>query len=408
VFCRFYDDSLNPDSIKWTRIQQSKHYIAPASQAREGSDQFVQLNKAVIVLFFFSILAIIARTCSHPLCVWPRLVYWITCATHTLAVLLLGLSLVLLNEDFGAIRAVLHKHPLIPVVSTTSYPDLKWGWSFQLTICSILFYTAALWPLWNSFPVDPDADVSLIKQRDRQKRLSSYFFDVSNTTYMKEAKPVDNASQVTKHGIKIKGWTAKVQSVKLNSFAMEPGGMGGGARSAAPPIEPPDLEAGHVEDQFSGTLEWRSKFSQMNKKKPPRRGSAKETNHAPSGNSPDKNTKKGRRATMGEIPTMGSLPGGLEDALPDRPATAGSPAVEDLQKQFLVQEASRGKEMAARPGTTMGGRPRPAQGRVSLSEIAGRPAFFEERQRKVGRVPRRHSLALDGPDNNPTAPLTEL
>ena len=89
------------------------------------------------------------------------------------------------------------------------------------------------------------------------------------------------------------------------------------------------------------------------------------------------------------------MPGAIDNPGVDRPATAG-PTAEFQEQLDLLGEAT------TRPGTaaTPAGGARPwTQGRVSLSEIAGRPAVLEERSRKVGRVPRRHSLKLEGPDN---------
>lgn len=395
IINRFYDDTRNPRSIRWTQIRQSKHYVGPADEARHASEDFTALNEAAIVFFFCSMLAMVARTFTHPLCKWPRFVYWITCSTHTLAILMVGLSLVVLNEKFASMRTVLRDEPLISPVSKTDEPELKWGYSFHLTLCSVMFYIAALYPLWHSFPVDPDADVTVQKQRAREKRLSSYFFDVSNTSYMTEAHPIDNTSQVTKHGVKIKGWTEKVQSVKVNNFTVAPGG---GTRQSAAPAETVDLEAGEgpVEmEKFSGTLEWRQ--PKMGKKKTTRRSTTTETTHGPSppGESPGKKAaaKKPRRATMSDLPTMGGLPGGIDDLPGDRPATAGGATAAELMVQHdLIHEAASANDGAPRPRT---------QGRVSLSKIAARPVVLEERKRKVGRVPRRHSLKLEGPDNNP-------
>jgi len=382
---RFFDDSLNPHSIKWSNIEKSKEYADPVAKARAVEELSFKMSKVCWVFFLFSFIPVLARTVpiGWECCHWSELTYSGAALLNAIALLMLYISIGLIHTELEELRLVAAEYPLITIASNKAVIEFKWGSSFWLAFCCTIPYTMSLYIIWLAFPVDPELDLNSQKAVDRAKRTSAYLSDVSNTSHIVESRPQDTVNSMFHSNIKMGGWTSKVESVPLNDFTLglnksPPEVLRHSAKIAVMaaddgPIN--DIPMPQKEAEFSGTLEWQAPLQQLSKQ---RRASAKEKSPV----------KKERRSTMSEAVTPPPPPKGKARAKVRRSTLSEGvamppPAEESLVLPGITMGMPTMGVIPPRIGPHVGVLPthpaRPRRG--SVSEI-------QTRERKVTRAPR--------------------
>lgn len=262
---RAFDDSENPASFKWSRIKLTKEYMEPVNKAKSAGVNVIDGAYAGAALMFVAILTMSCGMCNHPWSKVPRALYCFVSVMHLAGCLAMGATVGAYIHFTSDLRDVMKEHSLIP----STAPEMQMGYSLFLTIAGISLCHLALVPMCLSTPEAIGENIADKKMKERDRRVSSYFFDMANSTHLKESAPVDNAPDAK--GI---GWTKRVVSAEMD-------GLNGAEavpkisqitvaknKSATEVCRDGDQEIDHdIEVPYSGgPLEW----SRM-KRKPPRR-----------------------------------------------------------------------------------------------------------------------------------------
>jgi len=234
---RYFDNSKNAPAGQ-NAMWQGK-YIGPAAEAGAAGSDLRNVMIMTVVFAFMCFVSMLASMMNNH----ANQARCTTCMIVT-ATLTGMLNFLMLNQYGSGTLAIRDLLKEKSYVSGVTGPTFEVGWSQYLAWTGSVIGACAIFPtvrIVQYFSQPEDAAALLAKARDR--RIKKYLDDHQNSSHMLESYPEDSQGFRQMGGAsmasqKYKGWTLEVETMPVNTFAIDPSKAIGGFRIREVPLTP--------------------------------------------------------------------------------------------------------------------------------------------------------------------------
>jgi len=218
---RFFNDADNDPAIQWR-----EPWLAPATSAGTAGTQVnVSMLIVTAVLSLAVISLLMALNGKAPR--WLSICQMVTCIAAGVFNVWSCMMFMVNTEPF---RAALEKENF---VSGVSGPVMVQAWSYWMALAgAVMAQVSTINMGFILRAATKGADEMEEKMRIRDARIDRYLQDIQNTSFMHEQGPKDSQGFVEAGGQKQRypGWTTEVETIPVNTFAIDPSKDIGGHR----------------------------------------------------------------------------------------------------------------------------------------------------------------------------------